>query len=363
MELVSIIVPIYRTEAYLARCVDSILAQTYRSLQIILVDDGSPDHSGDLCDAYQKKDARIQVVHKENGGLGSARNAGLERCCGTYVTFVDSDDWIGSEHICNLVKGIAANDADICFAGFTLTYSSGKTLPPSRWERDFLHQGTDAIRQRLILPLIGSMPEEREDVPIQASVCTNLYRFALIQEHGLKFGSEKEAIEEDVFFNLRYLTLCRTATGIQECSYFYFTNSESITRKYDPLRLERTLKYRSIMRDEIAAIFPEEYRKEALLRADRSFLTKIRLILTLICETKQRLREKLGLYHSILAQNDVADTLARYPVSACQQDKKVILRLMRAQQSIPLFCLLWCKTTIDRLPWIHRFLRKIRGLH
>lgn len=95
--LLSVIVPVYNVEAFLPRCVDSLLRQTYRNLEILLVDDGSPDSSGRICDDYAEKDSRIRVIHKENGGLSSARNAGLDIAAGEYIAFLDSDDWIEPE--------------------------------------------------------------------------------------------------------------------------------------------------------------------------------------------------------------------------------------------------------------------------
>ena len=92
--LLSVIVPVYNVEAYLVKCVESILNQTYPNLEVILVDDGSPDGSGAICDTFADKDSRVKVIHKPNGGLSSARNAGLEEASGEYITFVDSDDWI-----------------------------------------------------------------------------------------------------------------------------------------------------------------------------------------------------------------------------------------------------------------------------
>ena len=94
MPLISVIVPIYNVEKYLDRCVDSIINQTYKNLEIILVDDGSPDNCPQMCDDYAKKDSRIKVVHKENGGLSDARNVGMEVATGEYVSFIDSDDYI-----------------------------------------------------------------------------------------------------------------------------------------------------------------------------------------------------------------------------------------------------------------------------
>lgn len=95
--LISVIVPVYKVEQYLPKCVDSILGQTYENLEILLVDDGSPDRCGELCDQYAARDSRVQVIHKENGGLSSARNAGIEKARGEYLGFVDSDDWIEPE--------------------------------------------------------------------------------------------------------------------------------------------------------------------------------------------------------------------------------------------------------------------------
>ena len=91
---ISVIVPIYKVENYLNRCVESIRKQTYRNLEIILVDDGSPDACGEMCDRYAQEDSRIRVIHKENGGLSDARNAGIEVAAGEYIAFIDSDDWI-----------------------------------------------------------------------------------------------------------------------------------------------------------------------------------------------------------------------------------------------------------------------------
>ena len=98
-DLISVIIPIYKVEPYLCRCVDSILKQTYQNLEIFLVDDGSPDNCGQVCDAYAEKDGRIRVIHKENGGLSDARNVALDACTGEFISFIDSDDYVCEDHI------------------------------------------------------------------------------------------------------------------------------------------------------------------------------------------------------------------------------------------------------------------------
>ena len=115
--LISVIVPVYKVEQYLPKCVESILAQTYTNLEILLVDDGSPDNCGAICEEYARKDPRIKVIHKENGGLSSARNAALDIARGEYIGFVDSDDWIQPEMYETLLSGIKKNDADMAYGG------------------------------------------------------------------------------------------------------------------------------------------------------------------------------------------------------------------------------------------------------
>lgn len=125
-ELISVIVPVYGVEAYLDECVASIVAQTYDNLEIILVDDGSPDNCPAMCDRWAKKDSRIRVIHKENGGLSDARNAGLEIATGEYIAFVDSDDWIEPQMYETLYHAMKAENADMVSCNMMIYYSDHK---------------------------------------------------------------------------------------------------------------------------------------------------------------------------------------------------------------------------------------------
>lgn len=120
--LISVIVPVYNVEKYLRKCVDSILSQTYKNLEIILIDDGSTDSSGKLCDELEKTDPRISVLHKDNGGLSSARNAGLDRMHGEYVLFVDSDDYISGDCVEHLYAIMTGHKAQLSVGNFKATY-------------------------------------------------------------------------------------------------------------------------------------------------------------------------------------------------------------------------------------------------
>lgn len=119
---ISIIVPIYKVEIYLRKCVDSIVNQTYKNIEILLIDDGSPDNCGIICDEYAKKDERIKVIHKKNGGLSDARNYGIEASSGDYIMFVDSDDYISKDMCEILLKKALENNADIVSCNFKEIY-------------------------------------------------------------------------------------------------------------------------------------------------------------------------------------------------------------------------------------------------
>lgn len=122
MDLISVIVPVFKVEQYLKRCVSSILNQSYKNIEIILVDDGSPDNCPEICDDLSSKYSNITVIHKKNGGLSSARNAGLEKCNGRYISFVDSDDFIDKNFINRLYECIIKYDADVAMVMYEETF-------------------------------------------------------------------------------------------------------------------------------------------------------------------------------------------------------------------------------------------------
>ena len=132
--VISVIIPVYNIENYLPKCIQSILAQTYPYLEILLVDDGSVDTSGAICDQYAKKDKRIRVLHNENGGLSSARNAGIDAAAGNYILFVDGDDFISSRMIEMLLTSIQKNNADMAVCGIRKVNEDGISIPEEKWK-------------------------------------------------------------------------------------------------------------------------------------------------------------------------------------------------------------------------------------
>ena len=155
-EKISVIVPIYKVEKYLRKCVDSIINQTYKNLEIILVDDGSPDNCPAICDEYAKKDNRIKVIHKPNGGLSDARNAGLDIATGEYIAFVDSDDYIDLTMYEKLYNAIKQNNCDLAICGFRQVDENDKPLN-NGWSKKFVIYEKDHSLDALFTTNIGGI--------------------------------------------------------------------------------------------------------------------------------------------------------------------------------------------------------------
>lgn len=212
-KLVSVIVPIYKVEAYLPRCIDSILRQTYLQLDIILVDDGSPDNCGTICDEYAAKDSRIRVIHKPNGGLSDARNAGLEIASGDYIYFVDSDDWIADDAIETLIKTMD-NQTDIVMGCSVDVQESEGCIVETAWSIPM------GIRKEL------TQHEAMRDNLLGGWAAWNkLYRRELFQTIRFPVGR----INEDEAILLHVLVLCNKVVQVGHPTYYYFLRQNSIT--------------------------------------------------------------------------------------------------------------------------------------
>ena len=213
-ELITIIVPVYKVEDYLERCVDSILCQVYAELEIILVDDGSPDRCGEICEAYAKRDPRVKVIHKKNGGLSDARNAGIEQANGRYITFLDSDDWVHEEYVSHLYDLLKKTDADISVCGY-LTLGSEQI--PDEPAAETVHEftGEEAL-DRLVA--FG-------DLHAQMIVAWGkLYKTALFDGILFPYGR----IHEDEFTTYKLLYRARKVAVTTRKLLYYWQREDSI---------------------------------------------------------------------------------------------------------------------------------------
>lgn len=242
MPKVSIIVPIYNVEKYLDRCMDSLLNQTLKDIEIIMVDDGSPDNCPRMCDEYAKKDNRVKVVHKNNAGLGYARNSGLEVAIGKYVAFVDSDDFVEVNMYERLYDQAEKVQADTIFCGFFKYWTKNNIKEFRNVSR--ITKFEEKCLEALSLDFVGSPVGIKKDWKYEMSVWHGLYSNEVIKKHSLKFQSEREVLSEDIVFQLQYLRNSKKVVYVPECYYYYcFNNGGSLTHAhYDSSKYTRMQK-------------------------------------------------------------------------------------------------------------------------
>ena len=224
MPKLSVIVPVYKAEKYLSSCVDSILGQTFSDLELILVDDGSPDRSGELCDAYAARDSRVRVIHKENGGVSSARNAGLDDARGEYITFVDSDDYIDADmYGCMLEKALAGAEAVLCdclkeFPDRSQVYTH--PIRPGLYSREML--------EKEYFPHLLMM--ENVEYPATISNCLLLFRRELAE--GVRYLTGVR-YSEDLLFGAQILYRANSFFYMKgKAFYHYVMNPASATHRF-----------------------------------------------------------------------------------------------------------------------------------
>lgn len=243
MPKISVIVPVYRVEKYLGRCVNSLLGQTLSDIEIILVDDGSPDGCPALCDEFAKKDGRIKVLHKENEGLGLARNSGMSLAVGEYIAFVDSDDYVKSEMYRTLYEAAQRENADIamcglCCIGGIMSAKENDVQNINCFDGYTVFDGKEGI-DRLMLDISGALPKEDQDSRYGFSSVKNIYRKEVLEKNKIRFLSEKEVMSEDVFFLLDFLDKCECAVGVPGAFYCYCRNGQSLSKSYRSDRFEK----------------------------------------------------------------------------------------------------------------------------
>lgn len=247
--LVTIVLPVYNVENYLDRCVDSVVAQTYGNLEIILVDDGSTDNCPRICDDWSARDSRIKVVHKENAGLGMARNTGIEHASGDYICFFDSDDYIREDAIELIVRCIEETSAELVVFGFTFVNSKGepeRSVVPCTPNR--VYEEGD-VREWFLPALVGSDQKTAGKYNLWLSAWSTCYSSSLISRTGWRFVSEREVISEDVYSLLGLYARVKSVAILSESLYRYCYNSASLTHVYRADRLDMLARfYRSCIR-------------------------------------------------------------------------------------------------------------------
>lgn len=202
---ISVIVPVYNVEQYLCRCIDSILAQTFTDFELLLIDDGSKDRSGEICDEYAGKDERVRVFHKENGGVSSARNLGLDNAKGEWISFVDADDWVSGDYLKDL-QNTYKNEIDLVECGYYNVSKCG--------EREVLPVFKDTDAKLYLKKLFSYAPF------YEGYLWVKLFKRNIIDKQNLRFDVKLHYNEDRVFI-AKYLIECRNIKILSKCLYYY----------------------------------------------------------------------------------------------------------------------------------------------
>lgn len=307
--LVSVIIPVYNSQQYIDECVKSVINQTYSNIEIILVDDGSKDKSGEMCDCWAKMDNRIKVVHKPNAGLGMARNTGLENVTGDYVEFLDSDDYISNDCVETLISQIKNRKAEVVYCKYARFDAERVYLDTASNSNIRVFSGEDIV-ENVLLEMVGSLPYARMDSGFDMSACTALYSMDIINKHTLRFKSEREYISEDLLFNVEFLRSANTVVAVDELLYYYRMNGNSLTTTYNPLRFSKDKIMYEYLKNYLGTFLEE---KMYMLRVQRYMLARARVCINQIVRAGGRdISKKIA---EVCDDETLVGILKHYPIN------------------------------------------------
>lgn len=224
---ISIVVPVYNVDKYLDRCIKSLINQDIEDYEIILIDDGSKDNSGQMCDEYQDRNSKIRVFHKENEGLGLTRNYGINQATGEYILFVDSDDYIAQECLKVLYSYVTANSCDVCF--FERAFYKDGTV---NFHQDVYPEKVD--HKNLAIMCLGE--PLKKDVFEIGPAWKALYKRSFLKNNEIFFESERDILSEDYVFSAKLCLANPRICFFSKTIYFYCDNGASLTNSYNPQR-------------------------------------------------------------------------------------------------------------------------------
>jgi glycosyltransferase involved in cell wall biosynthesis len=298
---VSIIVPVYNVEKFLFRCINSLINQSLKEIEIILINDGSTDSSPRICDYFSSLDTRIKVLHKQNEGLGLARNSGLFLAVGEFVAFVDSDDFVDLKMYETLYFSATNLHLDILFCGYNRVVKN-KIFQNSKSGVLKLFSNKCQI-DYFLLDMIGTPPDYYDDRKYQMSTCIAIYSNHILKSNNIIFFSEKEFISEDLIFHIDVLQKVCKIGVLSDSFYFYCDNddSTSLTKNY---RNDRFLQYINLYH-EICSRFPHKHIK---IRANRLLIGYTRSLLFSLFTYRIPLSNKINIIKSF-CYNEIFDSI------------------------------------------------------
>lgn len=275
---VSIIVPIYNVERYLDKCITSLVNQTLQDIEIILVDDGSPDNCPSICDEWAKKDERIKVLHKQNEGLGMARNSGIDIATGEYITFCDSDDYVEPATYNELYGKVKEKDLDICWFQACRVRLDGTKIYSRKVVEEEYFEGKEQIRC-FLKDVIGRNPEDMNSRTRGMSSCMALFRRGIYIRSGVRYPSERVVASEDFIFLINILPHVNSVGILPDVFYNYLINPCSISSTYSEIKHIRLINMLNVLKDYCDANFEyAEYKNHYFSQVLRIFKVILKYI-------------------------------------------------------------------------------------
>lgn len=305
--LLSVVVPIYNVEAYLDECVGSLLNQTLKNIEIILVDDGSQDKSGEIADRYGEKHENVKVIHQKNSGLGHARNTGIKAASGDYVGFVDSDDWAEPEMYSRLYDAAVKSKADIVVSGLC-EITSGKIV---KEERHPLAGQTISGHEQIMSVRKNLYGHARGDKTVQLfpmSACIGIYRTSMLRENNLFF---REILSEDLIFNLDVYPYAKVISFTGDTDYRYRKEQQqSITNTFSEKKLHRYIE----LIDFLFQMANNEEDTECCERARRILIDYTRTYVGVVDSSSLSFSQKKKELKKFAEYKVVRDNWNKYPI-------------------------------------------------
>lgn len=305
--IISVIVPVYNVEKYLTKCVDSIIDQTYKNLEIILVDDGSPDSCGEICDKYAEKDARVKVIHKSNGGLVSARNAGYDVVTGHWHMYLDGDDWLSLDTCEKLVVAIERHpDEEMIF--FNMIEELGSKSIKGKWK-------LQSDKPEIMYDRAGCVELSRMTLDHVAGVqssCGKLINTEHAKNNNIRHNPKLIQGSEDTEFALRAFYSCNKCLYIDEYLYHYRYNPNSISKKIDERNSQYLADCYAEIEKEIVGFERYEDFKATLYQDVLYVIVTIAVTTYFHPENKEVYKSRVSMFKNVIMRNEIFTKSLRY---------------------------------------------------
>lgn len=310
---VSVIVPIYNVDKYLERCLESLVNQSLQEIEIILIDDGSTDNSPLICDKYAKQDTRIKVVHKQNQGLGMARNTGLELASGEYVVFIDSDDFIEKNAYQEMYDMIKSESAEMLITNYYEYVTNTSEKKEMRTVRNARIVEGEEIK-KLACQMVGFSPLKKNEDDIGMSVWKNMYLRRLIEDNQIKFYSEREYVSEDAVFQLMIIPKMKKVRLSTNCYYYYCQNdNQSLSATFRESKFEE---YKKLYQKEYELLESNGIVETGKYYIATTFLGNIRAHIKQLSSSQYSKKRKKELIEKIEKDTMVQAVLKWYPYNS-----------------------------------------------